>query len=445
MSIRNRVIWTEGMFLRPQHFQQQDRYLERLIDGRCIGMRRYDRGFYACRIDADLLKIGKLSLTECRGIFPDGTPFNIPEDDEPPLPIDIPEDIRNERVYLSLPLRRPGAIETENAVNPDSLARFRTDECEVKDNNGGADGTALLQIGKLRCRLQTQREERSGYTCLAVARIIEARADKNVIIDENFIPSSLNCLASPKLSSFTRELHGLLNTRGEAIAGRVAMAGHGGVAEVADFLVLQLVNRHQPVFRHLAELPGLHPEALYREMIQLAGELATFFRPGKRPAELPAYDHDDLQTTFTPLMEELRELLGKVYQPSALQIPLSKPKYGVYAAKRPDVNLLHNAIFVLAANAQVPSDTLRSHFPQQIKIGPVEEIQQLVNSALPGIGIQPLPVAPRQIPFHVGFTYFELDRHTPLWEKLASSGGFAIHIGGNFPGLELEFWAIRKG
>jgi type VI secretion system protein ImpJ len=88
---------------------------------------------------------------------------------------------------------------------------------------------------------------------------------------------------------------------------------------------------------------------------------------------------------------------------------------------------------------------LRSHFPLQVKIGPVEEIQQLVNSALPGISIQPLPVAPRQIPFHVGFTYFELNKHNPLWNKMTSSGGFAIHIGGNFPGLELEFWAIRKG
>jgi type VI secretion system protein ImpJ len=143
-------------------------------------------------------------------------------------------------------------------------------------------------------------------------------------------------------------------------------------------------------------------------------------------------------------MEELRELLGKVYEPNAIQIPLSKPKFGVYAAKRPDVNLLHNAIFVLAANAQVPPDTLRSHFPQTVKIGPVEEIQQLVNSALPGITIHPLSVAPRQIPFHVGFTYFELNKQSALWNKMTTSGGFAIHIGGSFPGLELEFWAIRK-
>ena len=33
MSWRNRVIWSEGLFLRPQHFQQQIRYLEQFVEG----------------------------------------------------------------------------------------------------------------------------------------------------------------------------------------------------------------------------------------------------------------------------------------------------------------------------------------------------------------------------------------------------------------------------
>ena len=132
MSKNSKVIWTEGMFLRPQHFQQQNRYLEHLIDARCLGMRPDDRGFYTCRIDGNLLKIGKLALSECKGVFPDATPFNLPEDAELPLPVDIPEDCRDELVYLSLPLRRPGATETDSAARTDSLARLRTDESKSK-------------------------------------------------------------------------------------------------------------------------------------------------------------------------------------------------------------------------------------------------------------------------------------------------------------------------
>jgi len=27
---------------------------------------------------------------------------------------------------------------------------------------------------------------------------------------------------------------------------------------------------------------------------------------------------------------------------------------------------------------------------------------------------------------------------------MPTSGGFAFHVGGEFPGLELEFWAIKE-
>jgi type VI secretion system protein ImpJ len=51
--------------------------------------------------------------------------------------------------------------------------------------------------------------------------------------------------------------------------------------------------------------------------------------------------------------------------------------------------------------------------------------------------------APRQIPFYAGATYFELDRNSPHWQQMQSSGGFAIHVSGDFPELKMELWAIR--
>jgi len=101
-------------------------------------------------------------------------------------------------------------------------------------------------------------------------------------------------------------------------------------------------------------------------------------------------------------------------------------------------------MFVLSARADIAEDALRLHLPAQIKIGPVERIRQLVNAAMPGIALKPLPVAPRQIPYHSGYAYFQLDQQSDFWNELKQSGGFAIHVGGDFPGLELEFWAIRQ-
>jgi type VI secretion system protein ImpJ len=55
-----------------------------------------------------------------------------------------------------------------------------------------------------------------------------------------------------------------------------------------------------------------------------------------------------------------------------------------------------------------------------------------------------VPVAPRQIPYHAGFAYFELDQTDELWEQLKNSGGVAMHVAGEFPSLAMEFWAIRS-
>jgi type VI secretion system protein ImpJ len=143
-------------------------------------------------------------------------------------------------------------------------------------------------------------------------------------------------------------------------------------------------------------------------------------------------------------MNVLRDALSKVLEERAIPIEIQERKYGFRIAPITDRTLLSQATFVLAAHAKVNPEVLRSRFPTQVKVGPVEKIQEFVKLALPGIALRPLPVAPRQIPYHSGFAYFELDSSSDYWRQLEKSGGFGLHIGGEFPGLELEFWAIRE-
>ena len=64
-------------------------------------------------------------------------------------------------------------------------------------------------------------------------------------------------------------------------------------------------------------------------------------------------------------------------------------------------------------------------------------------SQVPGISLDPLSVAPRQIPYHKGMTYFQLDKKHELWKQIQKAGSLAIHVSGDYPELELELWAIR--
>jgi type VI secretion system protein ImpJ len=139
----------------------------------------------------------------------------------------------------------------------------------------------------------------------------------------------------------------------------------------------------------------------------------------------------------------LRASLTAVLEQRAIPIPIEAKKYGIFVAAVADPSLYETAAFILAARADLPAEELRRRFPSQLKVGPVERIRDLVNLQLPGVPVQPIPVAPRQIPFHAGFAYFELDQSHQLWEQLKTSGGVALQVAGEFPGLAMEFWAIR--
>jgi type VI secretion system protein ImpJ len=142
-------------------------------------------------------------------------------------------------------------------------------------------------------------------------------------------------------------------------------------------------------------------------------------------------------------MADLRRSLSMVLERNAIPIELVQRQFGLRVASIPDGDLLRTARFVLAAKAQLAADRLQASLPTLVKIGPVERIRDLVNLNLPGIPLRSLPVAPRQLPFHAGFLYFELERGGDLWTLTEQSGALAMHIAGEFPGLELEFWAVR--
>ena len=99
--------------------------------------------------------------------------------------------------------------------------------------------------------------------------------------------------------------------------------------------------------------------------------------------------------------------------------------------------------WLLTQEAKVAAETLRKGFPAQATLATVERIAKMVNDHLPGVPLQPLAVVPRQIPFHAGFVYFELERSDARFRELKGGGGIAIHVPEGFPGLSMELWAIR--
>jgi type VI secretion system protein ImpJ len=433
------------MFMRPQHMQQMVRYTEYLVDSRVRATGTHRWGVRSLNLDEDKLATGLIAIRALKAVMPDGTVVNVPDDDDPPPPLQVPPETVATRVFLALPLKLSGSSEFTRDEVAEDYARYRVTTVEASDNTVSGSQRFPIEVGKLRLRLMLEHEDRNLVTSIPIARVDEVRPDRSIVMDDTFIAPCTDVQASSRLAGFTNELVGLLSNRAEHIVSRLGGAGQSGVADVSDFLLLQLVNRLEHRYRFLSSLSGVHPADLYGELTTTAGELATFTSEARRQSQFPPYRHDDLHNCFTPVIRALRQALSAALEENAIPLPLQEGKMGVRISPITDRSLITNARFIVAVSANMSPDELRRRFTSQVKIGPVEKIRQLVSLQLPGITPVSLSVAPRQLPYHAGFLYFQLDPGSPLWNELDNSGGFAFHLAGDFPGLQLEFWAVKQG
>ncbi len=449
MTAASKPMWVEGMLVRPQHFQQFERYIEVQREARLHALLPFQWGVRRLSIDESLLPAGRIGLSKVAGVLPDGTPLDAPTQDLLPDARDVPADTVGQRIFLALPLVQPHRLQVANlpprgqADKQDQGVRFHSVDYEARDATDKNGSTAPITVGMLKPRLLFDSEPTEGLVAMPIARVLERQDSGRVILSESFLPPALETDALPRLQELIREIANLLRYRGIVLASRVDPSARGArVGGVADLLVLQVVNRYAPLLAHYAVRPALHPIAAYEIFIQLLGELRTFVGIERIADREIHYLHDDLEGAFNALARELRAALSAAAEDAAISLELQHRGRGFYVSPITDRGLLDVGRFVLAVDAEMDSEVLRRRFPSQAKIGPVEAIGDLVNLQLTGIAAQPMPVAPREIPYRTGATYFELDSKNEIWRRLSNSAAFAIHVSGDFPGLELEFWAI---
>ncbi len=168
------MVWHEGLFLRPQHLQQQERYIHHLIEERSKSMRPFNWGLTEIELDPQLLKLGKISITNAQGVFSDGTPFDIPHDTPSPIPYEVAKDTKETLIYLAVPLIQPNALLMANNEDNNSLARHSIKDIQVPDlHTGQVQGDADVQVGELNVKLLTEQIQLNAYSIIPVARIVE--------------------------------------------------------------------------------------------------------------------------------------------------------------------------------------------------------------------------------------------------------------------------------
>ncbi len=443
MSWYSKVVWSEGLFLRPHHFQQNDRYLENLLESRVRSISPYPWGFSALEIDRDLTQQSRIGLRRAAGVMPDGTPFSMPDSSPLPAAIEVPENAAGQLVWLSLPLAAANTREVEDALNG-SASRYLPSTEMLIDSTASLRTEEEIDVAHPRLTLELRKTSKAGYVGLALGRILEVR-DRAVLFDEKFAPPVLVCSAYPVIEGWLDRVIGWIDNKLEELARYAADPTAGGGLQSADYFVLQLLNRNIPVLKHMRRSRFIHPERLFSTFLALAGELATFTTAERRARDYPAYDHDDLENCFAPVVRDIQDYLSANLGRRAIRLEIVERAPNAFMSTIRDRALVRNATLVLEVAARRPLTEIQAQFPQLFKVGPNTKMNEIVHAHLPGINLVHLPTPPPQIRALTDHVYFYLDRTSPLWPEFSTASSIGMHFSGDWPDLELELWAVLEG
>lgn len=432
MSDANRVLWSEGLFLRTQHFQQQDRFLEATARGTLQAGHLQVFGFSSLVLDSALLDAGQVAVQSARGLLPDGTPFSIPDSMDPPQPLAIAADMTEGQVRLALPLESPDGVSFDPAHAEPSGARYRGEIRRIRDAVLGGADEEEIEIARPRALLLAPGKGAGGYTALPVAEIKGLRADGGVALDEAFLPPTLCASAVPWYAQLLQEVVTGLDRIAEA-HGKMVLGGAG--RSVENLLILQLANAARPRLAHMLAQDIYHPAEIYKELSGLAGTMSTYGSSSRRLAELPAYDHLAPGPAFSALADTLRSLILSLryVEPKSHALPVMRHSTNVWKVRIDNPKLLQQSRIVVRVGSDLSEEALRTIFVNQATVGAASEFEALWKSRLPGIPLKPLHSQPREIPYDGDRLCLELDQKSEHWASLLDAPGFVIGVSGVLP------------
>ncbi len=419
MSIRPEpsVLWREGMLLCPQHLQAYSREVRaRQHCGDTVG-RAGAHGLVAFDVDVDALTRDLFQVRSCEALLRDGTWLRFPETAALP-PREFAKHFTGSTldVWIGVPAEQPGVPQIGS--DPQRAWRFKAQTRPVDDENE-LDSARDLDFRELQARLFFGDEDRSGFECLRVARLVRRGrpVPKSQLLDTDLlplgkdsqslppfpadIPALLACGASPPLMKGLRALADMTRAEARDLARRLppntTYSSSDRAADIAGFAKLQAINRALARVEQLAGLPQLHPFDAYQGLVDIVGGLAIF--DGERVvAPLPVYDHDQLGNGFAALFVALHKLIAAqvTYPYDTLELRADPLREGFFEAELPAHWMTGRTLVYLAVEAAKSPEEVIEHVANCVKLVAAEDVERFLTGVVPGIELtfeQTPPVA----------------------------------------------------
>ena len=462
MDIQRPLFWHQGLFLQPQHFQLLDLSFQSLLTP--FHLFREPHFWGLGEIEIQKAALGRRSFNLLKGIFlfPDGSYTVLPGNaliEARPFDVAWVEGGKPFPVYVGLKKWNEAG---ENVTVLDKLenlseitTRFVTtaDPEEMKDlHSGGPKGQVKRLYYVLKIFWETERDQLGDYVLIPLAQL--ERAGEEIKISEHYIPPCLTISGSDPLFKIIKEIRDQISARSHQLeeykSQRGIQTAEFGSRDMVYLLALRSLNRYVPILFHFTETQQVHPWTVYGVIRQMIGELSSFSERVNVMGELedgtrilPNYDHRSLWECFSAAQALITQLLDEITAGPEYVIRLVYDGTYYAADLKPAMFEGRNRFYLVLKTEEEPKFLLQS-LGTVAKLSAREYLPILIARALPGIGLEHLPVPPQELPRRARSIYFAVDHHSDQWAQVQKGHNIALYWDNAPEDLEAELMVVGR-
>lgn len=462
MSGTRPILWKQGLFLGPQHFQLIDQHHESLLYPLRKFMTPYFWGVASIDISKSALGLGNLRLTGGEFLFPDGSYVTYPgngvvegrniedawQDRDKPFPVYIAVRKQSERGgNVSV---QPNLHDLTGVVS-----RFVTKEGseEAFDLHQGGPSCQVQYLDYvLKFIWEAEKDQMGDYSLLLIGQLVIDGGE--IRFDSRCLPPAISLNASDELFNVVKEIRDEIASRSRRLEEYKQQRGiHNaefGSRDMVFLLALRTLNRYASLLFHYTKTPSVHPWMIYSSLIQLIGELTTFSEEisafgetAEGDAFLPDYDHQNLGECFFAAQALIIRLLDEVTSgPEYIISLLFDGSY--FCADLPPSIFEGNKRFYLVVNSHEDPKIIIDSLTGIAKVSARESMPLLIARALSGLKIEHMPSPPPELPRRSDSVYFQIDHHSDFWGNVQQSKNIALYWDNAPEDFTVEFMVVER-
>jgi type VI secretion system protein ImpJ len=456
------LLWHQGLFLQPQHFQLSDLYHASLLSPLQKYILPYLWGVARIEIRQAALGTGSFQLDVGEFVFPDMTYAVVPDNAtvEPrKFDGDWVDGGKPFTVYLGIrrfnPMGENVTTVTGNERMADVNTRFispaATEEARDLHENGPSAQVRRLKYS-LKLLWETEKDYFGDFETIPIAQL-ERQGDA-VVLSSNFIPPSLTMNASASLEKIIKEIRDQIAARGYQLEGykrdRGIHTAEFGSRDMVFLLALRSLNRYIPQLFHITESLS-HPWTVYGLLRQLIGELSSFSEQFMvsgdavdGSSELPKYYHLNLWQCFSRAQSVITALLDEIT--AGPEYVFSLAYDGTYYSSElpPAIFEGRNRFYLVVQTTSDPKAILNT-LTTGAKLSSRENLPILIVRALPGVGIEHLDRPPQELPRRANALYFQIDHNGDQFSSIVKGRNITLFWESAPEDLKIELMVVGRG